>query len=167
MAAALSNFSFVRPAVAGMGKPASHEQIVQLQHEHNVGLVLSLGAAAPAAFFESTGVRNVAVPWPDGGVPAPADLVAAIDEAARCVDAGKAVVFHCGHGRGRTGTALASYLVLRTRRRGAECRRRRERASTKLTPSRCSGSRARACLRRRAVGGRRSPRRSRRAAGLD
>ena len=115
-AAPLPNFSFVRPGqLAGMGKPVSAAQVAALAVEHNVGLVVSLGAPAPDALFVAAAdVQRLAIPWPDGGVPTTDDMARAVAEAAKVSGGGKAVVFHCGHGKGRTGTALASYLVLRT-----------------------------------------------------
>ncbi len=115
--AALPNFSFVRPGrLAGMAMPTAPAQIQRLAQEHNVGMVVSLVEPkdAPAErLFDGTGVQHVCVAWPNGGVPSEDALREAAAAARQLQEQQqKAVVFHCAGGRGRTGTGLASFLIL-------------------------------------------------------
>jgi len=114
----IKNFSFVRDKVGGMGLPRSPATIDVLVAKHNVGLVVSMTEyALPDEYLAkhvngNGGLQYVHVPTRDFGVPDPAAMHEAIVKA-QVVEQqlNKAVVFHCRAGVGRTGTALACYLV--------------------------------------------------------
>jgi len=107
------NFSFVRPGVAGGGLPTGAEQIAQLAKEHNIGLLVTvLPAQLPAEYFAGTGVANVFVQAADQTVTDEDALVKAIAKAQEVEKEGKAVLFHCKMGMGRTSTALSAYIAV-------------------------------------------------------
>ena len=107
-----TNFSWVyRGKVAASGIPSSREQVEWLAR-HGVNSVLTLTEAPlPAEWFEGMNIRVRHLPMKDHEVPP----VEALDEAASYIDqevkSGRTVLVHCLAGKGRTGSALAAYLM--------------------------------------------------------
>ena len=115
------NFSFVMESkLAGMALPTSTYMMKRLKSEHNVGLVCSLIEASncpPLSMFEVTeespeeGPDSLLVEWKDMSIPTRQQMDALLKTTEEYINRGQAVVYHCFGGKGRTGTALACYLL--------------------------------------------------------
>lgn len=64
----------------------------------------------PAAWFENTTVANVFVPVPNEHPLTVQQTDSCLTAIERCIGEGGAVMVHCGGGKGRAGTLLASYM---------------------------------------------------------
>jgi atypical dual specificity phosphatase len=122
-----SNFSFVpltasdeddatKPTpLIGMAIPTTRQQVEALKQYLNVDLICSFiepRRAPPEAFFDGVVSEHISVPWGDMSVALDESrLNAALSRADEVIASGKSVAFHCYAGMGRTGTALALYLV--------------------------------------------------------
>ncbi len=100
-----------RGRLAGSGYPASRSQ-VQWLVKVGVDSILTLTAdALPAESTSGLGVVTKHVPMEDHQPPS----IEALDTAAETIDeqlrAGRTVLVHCLAGEGRTGCALAAYLI--------------------------------------------------------
>ncbi|MDG6954208.1 MAG: dual specificity protein phosphatase family protein [Nitrososphaerota archaeon] len=114
--------------LAGSGYPASRGQ-VEWASANGIDSVLTLTQdPLPKAWTDGLGLSVEHVPMQDHGIPD----VKVLDECARLIEAkldeGKSVMVHCLAGEGRTGCALAAYLI-RSKGLGADeaLRRLRER----------------------------------------
>jgi len=107
-----TNFGWVnRGKLAASGIPSSRDQVEWLAR-HGVNSVLTLTEAPlPAEWFEGLNIRVRHLPMKDHEVPP----VGALDEAATYIDqevkSGRTILVHCLAGKGRTGSALAAYLM--------------------------------------------------------
>jgi atypical dual specificity phosphatase len=98
--------------MAGGGALAAFEDEMVLLYDAGVRAVVSLlNIPSDASVYESAGFSFLCLPVPDGGAP----TFEQADEFVRFVTkaraARQAVAVHCEAGLGRTGTALAAYLV--------------------------------------------------------
>jgi protein-tyrosine phosphatase len=91
------------------GGAADVEQMVK---QEQIDVVVDLRGEATTCAYPSEAVQWVQVPLGDND-PQPQDLLfkQAIDEVVGAYRAGKKVGFHCGGGKGRTGTVAAGTLV--------------------------------------------------------
>jgi predicted protein tyrosine phosphatase len=104
--------------VAASGYPASRSQLEWVVSQ-GIGSILTLTPGPlPSAWAEGLPLQIEHVPMEDHAVPD----ISALDRSAAFVEeqvkAGKKVLVHCLAGQGRTGCALAAYLV-KTRGVGA------------------------------------------------
>jgi atypical dual specificity phosphatase len=112
----LTNFSYlIEDELAGCAHPlgwgGSAEGLEELR-ERGIGAIVSLEEdGIPAYLIADLGMHHMHVPIPDFGTPSIEDALALVDFIRREVQAGNAVAVHCRAGYGRTGTALACYLV--------------------------------------------------------
>ncbi len=102
---------FYRGKLAASGLPSSRAQIMWLARQ-GVNSVLTLTESPlPWEWFEGTNIRVRHLPMKDHEAPAVRDL----NEAATYIDeevkAGRTLAVHCLAGKGRTGSALAAYLM--------------------------------------------------------
>jgi atypical dual specificity phosphatase len=107
-------FSWIEPGrVAGLARPGSPADLAWLRANGVQLLITLLPEPLPNRWFDDAGLENLHVPIHDFEAPTMAqfdEIVAAIRKA---TDAGTGVAVHCQVGRGRTGTALAAWLVAR------------------------------------------------------
>jgi len=97
--------------VAASGYPASRSQLEWVMSQ-GIGSVLTLTPEPlPNSWAEGLPLRIEHVPMEDHAVPS----ISALDRSATFIEAqmkaGKKVLVHCLAGEGRTGCALAAYLV--------------------------------------------------------
>ncbi len=107
-----TNFTWIhRGKLAASGNPSSRGQIRWLA-QHGVSSVLTLTESPlPAEWFDGMNIRLRHLPMKDHELP----TVGVLDEAATYIDeevkSGRTILVHCLAGKGRTGSALAAYLM--------------------------------------------------------
>ncbi len=97
--------------VGGCGRPQSPDALRELRAE-GVGALISLTEdPLPADWLTAADLHAVHIPVPDFTAPTQAQIVAAMAAVDHFAAEGRAVLFHCAGGKGRTGTMLACVLV--------------------------------------------------------
>jgi atypical dual specificity phosphatase len=116
-----SFFSWVvEGKLAGMAFPTSASQLKTLLSSYNVGLVCSLieeSQCPPLSMFQASqdspevGPESLHIEWRDMSIPSRKQMDDLLKITQEFIDKDMAVVYHCFGGKGRTGTALACYLL--------------------------------------------------------
>lgn len=112
-----SFFSFVLDGkLAGMALPTSEAQLRTLKEKYNVGLVCSLiesRSCPPIEMFEpqEEAPESLHIEWADMSAPTRQQMDELLRISHEYIQRSLAVVYHCFGGKGRTGTALACYLL--------------------------------------------------------
>lgn len=112
-----SFFSWViEGQLAGMALPTSQAQIQTLKSSYNIGLVGSLieeASCPPISMFEPEDLapKSLHVEWRDMSIPTRQQMDQLLSISREYIEKSSAVVYHCFGGKGRTGTALACYLL--------------------------------------------------------
>jgi protein-tyrosine phosphatase len=92
-----------------MGSAADMQDVADAEH---VDVIVDLRAESTGCAAKNSGAKWIKVALGDNSPTAEAELFkVAIDEVASAYRAGKKVAFHCGMGRGRTGTVAAGVLL--------------------------------------------------------
>jgi atypical dual specificity phosphatase len=103
-------FSWVRKGkLAASGRPYSKEQIQWLR-DHGVTAILTL-TEDPLPPEWTAGIETRHIFMKDHATPTVPDLRLAADYLASAIADGKVVLVHCLAGKGRTGSALAAYMM--------------------------------------------------------
>lgn len=98
--------------LGGMACPTKPKHIAYLQ-EQGVRLIVSLTQEplSPDLFSTSPLMKNVHIPIANHRAPTYEDAAIFLREANTEIKKGNKVVVHCKHGKGRTGTMLATSLI--------------------------------------------------------
>lgn len=98
--------------LGGMACPTKPKHIAYLE-EQGVRLIISLTQEplSPDLFFTSPLMKNVHIPIANHRAPTYKDAAIFLQEANTELKKGNKVVVHCKHGKGRTGTMLATSLI--------------------------------------------------------
>jgi len=110
-----SHFHWVRPGLAGMGRPGLLGDLdtdLDAIAAHGVELLVSLTEEPPPVdALRARGIASRHVPIPDMNVPSLAAMTGLAREIGRARGGGVGVAVHCHAGLGRTGAVLAAFLV--------------------------------------------------------
>ena len=107
------NFSFILTGELAVSSTPTHREHIAALSQLGVGLVITLTAETPleSEWFAESDVKNLFVPVPNYEPPTVAQMDLIVNEVARAVSAGSAVMEHCGGGKGRAGTVAACLLL--------------------------------------------------------
>lgn len=105
-------FSWIEePLLAGLARPSAVEELEWLRN-HGVDLLISLTEEKlPKSWMESAGLLGVHEPVQDMQPPTMEQVERIVNSILKAHQANMGVAVHCAAGMGRTGVALASYLV--------------------------------------------------------
>lgn len=105
-------FSWVdKPLLSACAFPNGPEQLDWLRKEGVDILVTLTEESVPRNWIDGAGLMSVHVPVPDMNSPTPDQLEKIVRVIEKARQGNMGVTVHCLAGRGRTGTALAAYLV--------------------------------------------------------
>ncbi|MFM8274635.1 MAG: dual specificity protein phosphatase 23 [Gemmata sp.] len=105
-------FSWVdQPRLAALAHPRSAEDLRWLRRNGIDVLVSLTEDPLPRTWVNDAGLLAVSVPVPDMAAPSDRQLDHIVATIRRANESGMGVAVHCAAGLGRTGTALAAYLV--------------------------------------------------------
>src|SRR5881392_3632984 len=111
----LRNFSFIDNTIAGCAHPAgsgSCDGALEELKEKGIRAIVSLDEEGlPLYVIADHGFHYLHLPIPDFGSPTPEQMNQFFNFVDREQAEGNSIAVHCGAGYGRTGTALACYLV--------------------------------------------------------
>lgn len=107
-----SRFSWVVSGrLAALAEPVEVEEFRWLR-EQGIEVLISLTETPPPRqWINEVGLMQVHVPVPDMTAPTQEQLEQIVSTIHKASEAGLGVAIHCTAGLGRTGTALAAYLV--------------------------------------------------------
>jgi atypical dual specificity phosphatase len=107
------NFSWLIPhKLAGISVPRSADEIRAFEYM-GIGLVVTVmeEQKLPEDWFENTTVENIYYAVPNYGTPTLEEMREIIKQIEMVIESGKAVVVHCGGGKGRAGTVLSCFIA--------------------------------------------------------
>lgn len=105
-------FSWVIPKqLAALGEPTSLAELQWLRRQGIEVLISLTEMPPPRVWINEAGLMQVHVPVPDMTAPTLEQLEQIVGTIRKAQAAGLGVAIHCTAGLGRTGTALAAYLV--------------------------------------------------------
>jgi atypical dual specificity phosphatase len=98
--------------LGGMACPTKPKHIQYLQ-DQGVRLIVSLTQEplSPDLFYDCPFIKNVHIPIANHSAPTYEDAAIFLEEVNSEIKKGNKVVVHCKHGKGRTGTMLATWLM--------------------------------------------------------
>ena len=100
-------------AIAFMSTPRHKEDIALLDQALNIGLVVTLTTESPldGDWFQLARIQNLFVPIENYRAPTLAQVEHIFSHAIATFKSDRAVLIHCGGGKGRAGTVAACWLV--------------------------------------------------------
>jgi atypical dual specificity phosphatase len=105
-------FSWIVPGqLAALAQPEAVEDLLWLRREGVEVLISLTEVPPPRAWINEAGLMLVHVPVEDMTAPTLEQLEQVVETIRKANAAGLGVAVHCTAGLGRTGTALAAYLV--------------------------------------------------------
>jgi atypical dual specificity phosphatase len=107
-------FSWIESGrIAGLAAPSSLDDLIWLRQNGIEFLLTLTEQPLPKRWIDEAGLMAVHIPVPDFDPPTPEQFTAAVETISKSVEAGMGVAVHCLAGKGRTGTVLAGYFVVK------------------------------------------------------
>lgn len=107
------NFSWFTEEIAASGRPVNKDQLDWLVKNGIKAIISLTEERLPSKLIEGLGIEYIHYPLIDHEEPSVEQLVELVNLIDQYLKMGKPVLIHCAAGLGRTGTLLASYLVLK------------------------------------------------------